>query len=202
MYAITHAATALLLKRGFPGAALWPLLISVQAVELLWVIFVYTGIEHVTYTRDSVHLAFLPYSHSIATAFLLATICWVVLRRGGERSSLALAVAIGVVSHIVLDVIHHEPDIALLPLPSGPRFGLGLMLHPAADLIVELLYGLACWFILRGSLALLAAIVVFNLLDAPLMFPRPGMGASLAQHPAVLPTVILIQIIATWVAVW
>jgi hypothetical protein len=47
MYAISHAATALALKRQFPTALLWPLLICVQAIELLWVAFVYAGVERV-----------------------------------------------------------------------------------------------------------------------------------------------------------
>ena len=202
MYAIAHASTALILKKRFPDAAVWPLLISVQAVELLWVIFVYAGIEHVVYTRDSVHLAFLPYSHSIGTGLLVGAACWAAIRFGGGKSQLALAVALGVISHIVLDFIHHEPDIALLPLASSPRFGLGLVTHPGADLIVEIIYGAVCWYLFKGSAALLAAIVVFNLFNIPTMFPRPGTGAMLAQHPAILPTVILIEIVATWTAVW
>ncbi len=59
-----------------------------------------------------------------------------------------------------------------------------------------------CWLLFRGRAGLLIAIVVFNLSDLPLMFPRPGAGAMLAEHPAVLPTVILFQIILTWLAVW
>lgn len=35
MYAISHAATALILKRRYPSVGLWPLLVAVQAVELL-----------------------------------------------------------------------------------------------------------------------------------------------------------------------
>jgi hypothetical protein len=202
MYAITHASTALILKKRFPDAAMWPLLISVQAVELLWVIFVYAGIEHVVYTRDSVHLAFLPYSHSVGTGLVLGAACWAAIRFGRGKSPLALAVALGVVSHVALDFIHHERDIALLPLADSARFGLGLVTHPAADLTVEIVYGIVCWYLFRGTGALLAAIVVFNLLNIPTMFPRPGTGAMLAQHPAILPTLILIEIVATWTAIW
>ena len=58
MYAITHASTALILKQRFRVRPLWPLLVSVQAIELLWVVFVYSDIEHVRYTADAVHLDF------------------------------------------------------------------------------------------------------------------------------------------------
>ena len=49
---------------------------------------------------------------------------------------------------------------------------------------------------------LLAAIVIFNVLNIPLMFPQPGSGATLRAQPDILPAVILAQIIATWLAVW
>jgi hypothetical protein len=45
MYAINHAATALLLKKKEPAMPVWPLLISVQLVEVLWVVFNYIGMS-------------------------------------------------------------------------------------------------------------------------------------------------------------
>ena len=56
MYAINHAATALLLKKKAPAAPLWPLLVSVQLVELLWVLFNYIGIEYFTIRDGHLHL--------------------------------------------------------------------------------------------------------------------------------------------------
>jgi len=202
MYAITHAATALLVKRRFKQASIWPLLVGTQAIELLWVAFVYVGVEHVRYTRDAVHLDFLPYSHSVASAMAVALLAWAIVRYRQGEPKIAMAVALAVVSHVILDLIHHEPDIALLPVPFGPRFGLGLATWPTADLLVEILYGVLCWYIFRGKFALLIAIVAFNILDIPFMFLRPGSGALLAAHPKVLPTVILLQILLTWFIVW
>ena len=75
-YAITHASTALALKRKFPRVGLWPLLISVQLVELLWILFTYLGIEHSQITPDAIHLDYLPYSHSVGTGLLLAALAW------------------------------------------------------------------------------------------------------------------------------
>jgi hypothetical protein len=177
-------------------------LISVQAVELLWVVFVYSGIEHVTYAGGKVHLGFLPYSHSIGSGLIVAFAAWMMISFGWKRRDVAIAVALGVMSHIALDIIQHEPDIRLLPADIGPRLGFGLHQWPLANLIVELLFGVACWFIFRGTTALLVAIVLLNLADAPLMFPREGSATMLEQHPAVLPTVILVQIVITWLAIW
>ena len=202
MYAITHASTALILKQRFRVRVLWPLLVSVQAIELLWVVFVYTGIEHVRYTADAVHLDFLPYSHSVATTAAIAILGWLFYRYRRQQPALAAAVALGVLSHVVLDLIHHEPDIALLPITAGPRFGLNLQSWPVADLIAELLFGVTCCLVVGASRALLITVVVLNVANIPLMFPQPGTGARLAAHPAVLPTIIVVHIVVTWSAVW
>jgi membrane-bound metal-dependent hydrolase YbcI (DUF457 family) len=202
MYAISHAATALVLKRRYPEASLWPLLIAVQIVELIWVVLTYAGIEHVSVVDDKVHLDFLPYSHSVATGLLIGLAAWAAVSGSSSGRRIGLALAIGVFSHIVLDVLHHEPDIRLLPFPWGPRFGLGLVRWPLADLLVETAYCVFCWRYFRGSLALLVGLVFLNLMNLPAMFPRPSMAETIAAHPAVLTTLILIQIVLTWIAVW
>src|SRR6478736_3175029 len=111
-YAIAHASTALLIKRRFPRVGLWPLLISVQFVELLWVLFTYLGIEHAQVTPNAVHLDFLPYSHSVGTGLLLAAIAW-GFGKVARRSNVGAAIALGVLSHVALDIIQHEPNITL-----------------------------------------------------------------------------------------
>src|SRR5713101_3864921 len=106
MYAITHATTALILKNRFRSAPLWPLLVSVQAIELLWVAFVYVGIEHVSYSRDTVHLDFLPYSHSVGSTAAVALMAWLFVRYRQQQPALAIALVLGVASHVFLDLIH------------------------------------------------------------------------------------------------
>ena len=72
MFAINHAATALVIKKRFPTVPMIWLLLSVQLVELMWVILNYLDIEE-TSTEESVrsvadiHLAHMPFSHSIQT---------------------------------------------------------------------------------------------------------------------------------------
>jgi hypothetical protein len=72
MFAIDHAATALLIKRRYPTVPLTPLLIAVQAMELAWVALNYLGLERtstepVVRSVADIHLGFMPYSHSVAT---------------------------------------------------------------------------------------------------------------------------------------
>ena len=47
MYAINHAATALLIKKKEPSSPLLILLISVQLVEIFWVIFSYLEVGNI-----------------------------------------------------------------------------------------------------------------------------------------------------------
>jgi len=54
MFAVDHAATALLIKRRYPSVSLTPILVSVQAMELAWVGLNYLGIERTT-TEATVH---------------------------------------------------------------------------------------------------------------------------------------------------
>jgi membrane-bound metal-dependent hydrolase YbcI (DUF457 family) len=201
MYAITHASAALVLKRKYPRVGLWPLLISVQLVELLWIVFTYLGIERFRVTPDAIHLDFLPYSHSVFTGALLAGLAW-LMGKSAQRTSLGIAMALGIFSHIVLDIIHHEPNIAILPLTWGPLLGLNLQGYPVLDFIVELAFCAVCWKVFNGSRGLLIGIVIFNLLNIPLMFPLQGSLEPIVQHPAILPSVILVQIVATWLFVW
>jgi hypothetical protein len=53
-----------------------------------------------------------------------------------------------------------------------------------------------------GSRGLLIGIVIFNLINIPLMFPRPGSLTPIIEHPAVLPMLILVQVVSAWLLVW
>jgi hypothetical protein len=79
---------------------------------------------------------------------------------------------------------------------------LNLQGYPVLDFIVELAFCVGCWKIFQGSRGLLVGIVIFNLLNIPLMFPRAGSLTPIVEHPFILPTVILVQIVATWLVVW
>jgi hypothetical protein len=53
------------------------------------------------------------------------------------------------------------------------KIGLGLGLYngaPAAAFVVEMLYGVLCWWVYRGSKALLSVIVLGNLANVSFFF--------------------------------
>ena len=204
MFAVDHAATALLIKRRFPSVSLTPLLLSVQAMELAWVGLNYLGIERTT-TEASVrsvadiHLAYMPFSHSVATAAGGALLAWLLVEKGLGRPAIGRAIGIGIFSHLVLDVLTHAQDIVLWPGSTLPALGLGLYDRaPMWGFALEMVYGVICWRVYRGSRSLLAMIVLGNLANITLFSAAiPGPEQYLAGHPLMVVTVIFVQIVAT-----
>jgi hypothetical protein len=202
MYAIDHAATALLIKRKYPLAPLPLLLVSVQLVELFWVVFNYIGVEYYSIANGKLHLDFLPWSHSVFSGVVLAGLSYLILYGIYKRHSIALAFSIGVISHIILDMLFHEHDIRLSPFSDKPVWGLGIIDHPLLDFVLELLYGIFCWWYFKGSKQLLLTIVIFNILDLPVMLASGDSLNPLIRYPYLLPTFILFQVLVTWYFVW
>lgn len=202
MYAINHAATALLIKKNNPGVQMLPLLISVQLVEILWVLFNYLGLEHYIVLNGKIHLDFLPYSHSVFSGVAAAFISYLIISKGYKNSKLALAFSIGVLSHICIDIIFHEKDIRLSPFSATPTWGFGIIDYPLLNFLIEFMYGLFCWWYFKGSKALLKVIVVFNVLDLPIMLAHGDVLKPFQQYTFILPTVILFQILITWYFIW
>jgi hypothetical protein len=198
MYAINHAATALILKKKEPDVPIWPLLISTQIVEVLWVLFNYMGIEHFSILGGKLHLDYLPYSHSIFSSFVISILSYSIIGWGFRKKKLALVFAIGVMSHVVLDVIFHEKDILLSPFSDSPVWGFGIIDFPVLNFILEFIYGVFCWWFFKGSKRLLVVIMVFNILDLPVMLASGKALDVFAKYPFLLPTFILLQIILTW----
>src|SRR5215475_7959002 len=203
MFAIGHAATALVIKRAYPSVPMPPILISVQAMEFTWVAFNYLGIERTTTepvvrSVADIHLEYISWSHSVATPVVAALAAWLVIEKGFGSAALGRAVGIGIVSHLILDLLMHSQDIALWPGLDSPQFGSGLYDAPFVAFIVELVYGIGCWAIYRGSRGLLGLIVIGNLVNLPFLSPAiPWPLGFLAGRPMLLVTLILAQIVVT-----
>lgn len=204
MFAINHAATALLVKRRYPQASFVLLLVSVQLMELLWVVFNALGLERTqteatVTTVGDIHLAFMPYSHSVLSGVVLAVVTGLIAARVSGYAGIGWATGWGVISHLILDLVTHEPDIALAPWIAAPKLGLGL--YSAAPLIAflaELGFGVLCWWIWRGTPGLLALIVLFNLANLSMFSASiPGPEQWLAGKPGLIVAVIAGQIAVT-----
>jgi membrane-bound metal-dependent hydrolase YbcI (DUF457 family) len=208
MFAINHAATALIIKKEFGGVPIIWLLISVQFMEILWIVLNYLGVERTTTEKEvryvgDVHLSHMPFSHSIVTMVGVALLAWLLIGKGLNRPDIGLAFGIGVISHLVLDLITHSKDIAVAPFIKGPKFGLGLYAkYPFIAFILEIGYGIVCWWVYKGSWALLTIIVVFNLANISMFSSAvKGIEKHMANRPLLITTVILAQILLTLILV-
>jgi hypothetical protein len=156
------------------------------------------GIEYFSISGGRIHLDYLPYSHSVFSSVLLAFLSYVIIRWSFKNKRLAVVFAIGVLSHVALDMIFHEKDIRLSPLSDTPAWGLGIIDFPILNFILEFVYGIFCWWYFKGSKALLITIIVFNVLDLPVMLASGKQLDIFISYPFLLPTFILLQILLTW----
>jgi len=128
---IGHFALGFGAKKAAPEVSLGTLFLACQFADLLWPSLVLAGIETVEVQPGNtvvtpLNFTHYPYSHS-----LVAMLVWAVLGALGymafRRSRLQAALVIGalVLSHWVLDVLTHRPDLPITLTGTG-RLGLGL----------------------------------------------------------------------------
>lgn len=137
---IGHAAVALAAKPLAPRINLGLALVAAYWVDLVWPVFLLTGIEQVridpgntAFTPlDFVHY---PWTHSFAAAIAWSLLFGLAFARIGRREGILLGLL--VFSHWVLDALSHRPDLPLWP-GSETMVGLGLWNSVPATLAVEL----------------------------------------------------------------
>jgi hypothetical protein len=175
-----------------PRVSLGTLFLSVQFADALWPVLLLAGIEHVRIVAGLMRTSPLDFWDYPIRQSLVALLAWGLLFGAIyflSRRSFAAAVvlAVGVVSHWLLNVVMHRPDVAVLP--RGPYLGLGLWNCPSGTLAVEgLLYALGATVYLRttrsrdavGNWALAALLVLLPVvwLLALLGPPPPSEGSS------------------------
>lgn len=130
-------------KRLAPRASLGSLFAACQLADLLWPTLVLVGIERFEIrpgitTVTPLDFIRYPYSHSLvalsAWGLLFGTLYAVINR---SRVSTAITLAVVVVSHWILDVVVHRPDMPVTV--SGPtRLGFGLWNSVTGTIVVEL----------------------------------------------------------------
>jgi membrane-bound metal-dependent hydrolase YbcI (DUF457 family) len=203
MFAIDHAATGLIIKKIYPDVSMTTILVSVQLIEIIWVILNFLGIEKTTTENkvqsvSDVHLEYMPFSHSIVTTAVLAAGAWIIIALGFKDINAGMAVALGICSHLILDLISHARDIVIAPFLDSRKFGLGLYEKPAVAFVVETIYGIFCWWVYGGSVVLLWIIVVFNLTNASFFIKIiPGPERFLAHKPFWITAIVALQIVMT-----
>jgi hypothetical protein len=154
---IGHLAVGFASKRVAPRTSLGMLVAAVTFLDLLWPCLVLAGIETVRIDPGNTVVTPLdfvsyPYSHSLAFVLL-----WALVFAGAYFSRTrywrgAAMIAVGVVSHWVLDVVSHRPDLPLFP--GSERIGLGLWNSLPATVLVEgSAFALGVWLYTSGTRA-------------------------------------------------
>jgi len=147
---IGHFALGFALKRAAPRANLGWLIASVSFLDLVWPIFVLTDIERVEVDQGNtvftpLDFVFYPYSHSLAAALIWSGLFAAVYLVFSKYKTGSVVMAVGVLSHWILDAIVHRPDLPLYP-GSETKMGFGVWDSFPATLVIEIaMFGLGVW---------------------------------------------------------
>jgi hypothetical protein len=183
---VGHLAVGFASKRFAPRANLAWLMMAPMFIDLLWGIFILTGVEQARITPGitramPLDLIDIHISHS-----LVAVIGWALLlaaiyfwRRRDLTASWVLFS--GVISHWVLDWVSHRPDLQITF--HGPKYGLALWNYPLAAFSVEAALLMAGAFLYvsctrprspRGKISLAILLIVLFAFNAASYFGPPA----------------------------
>ena len=145
-----HYALGFGAKKLTPYTSLGTLLLGAEFVDLLWPTFLMLGVETVRIAPGITRVTPLdftsyPWTHSLVMGAVWAGLfaAFYTFFRRYPRGAMVLAAL--VLSHWLLDVISHRPDMPIWP-GGGPRIGLGLWYSLPATLVVEgVLFSLGIW---------------------------------------------------------
>ena len=191
-----HFGVALAAKRAAPRASLGWLQFGAQFLDELWPILVLAGVESVRVVpglmaANPLDFESYPWSHSLLMAVVWSVLLgalyasWRKYRRGG------VVVGLLVLSHWLLDLPMHRPDLPLWPGGASPKVGLGLWSSLPASVVVEValfvagivLYERATRSVDRigrwGFYAMIAVVGVIYL--AGIWSPPPADGRAVAM---------------------
>jgi membrane-bound metal-dependent hydrolase YbcI (DUF457 family) len=137
-----HYAVALGAKRAAPKTSLGTLFLAAQFIDLLWPVLLLLGFEHVRLDPGNTAVTPLdfydyPITHSLTGVLVWAVVVGSVYFAIRLSWKSALVVAGAVVSHWVLDLIVHRPDLPLT-FSGTTKVGFGLWNSLPITLVLEL----------------------------------------------------------------
>jgi len=149
---IGHYGVAFLVKKRVSDIPLWLLFTAVQLPDFLAFSLVLAGMEKASFApcdnpflRN--HLE-LPFSHSLA-GVLLVSLAAFILCRSMNKKAWAWVLGLCVLSHWVIDLIVHNPDLTIFFGQS--KVGLGLWNRPLLTYAVEMALVMTGWLVLKKN---------------------------------------------------
>jgi len=138
---VGHFAVGLAAKRIAPRVSLSTAILAAAFSDIVWILCFVTGIEKVKIhpglmVANSLDLIYIPFSHSLLMDAVWGAIFAAIYYQWRRDSRGAWILFAAVVSHWILDVATHRPDMPLSP-GLDARFGLGLWNSRAATFFVE-----------------------------------------------------------------
>jgi membrane-bound metal-dependent hydrolase YbcI (DUF457 family) len=183
---IGHFGVGFGAKPAAPRVSLGTLFFAAQFVDLLWPTLLLLGVERVRIDPAATVVTPLAFDHYPISHSLLVSVGWALLIGGiyfllrrDRRGALVLAGL--VLSHWVLDLVVHRPDLPLYP-GAATNVGLGAWSSLPLTLAIELpLFALGVWLYTRattprdaigrwglaGLVAFLLVVYASNILGSP-----------------------------------
>lgn len=197
---IGHFGVGFAAKKVGKRVSLGTLLMAAQFVDLVWPFLLLLGIERVEIDPGNtaftpLNFVYYPFTHSLLSVVIWGVLFGLVYFIVKKRAKAALLLGALVVSHWVLDLIVHRPDLPLVPW-SDFKVGFGLWNSVALSIVVEGLIFIGGVFIyfkttrprnrkgsyaFWGLLAFLAIVYVMNVFGPPPQSSGPIGLVGLAQ---------------------
>ena len=207
---VGHYAPALAIAAHPRAPGLGTLFVAAQLVDFAFSAFLLLGVEHMRIVpgitaMNPLDLYDMPYTHSLlGSAAWAAAFALLIFALTRSRAA-ALIAALVVLSHWLIDLLVHRPDLTLAGAP--PKLGLGLWNTPSVAMPLELLLigGALLYYTLRtrptdatGRIALIVLLLLLLAFQAIDWFGPPPEEAG----PAVALTALLAYSLAALTAWW
>lgn len=158
---IGHYAPAFAAATSPKSPRLGALFVAAQLVDIAFFSFLILGIEKMRMlpgatVMNAMDLYDMPWTHSLAGAIGWGILLAVAVKAlGGSWTAGAIGGAV-VVSHWLIDLLVHRPDLTLAGSP--PKLGFGLWNHPSIEIPLELAFAFGgLWFFVSRTRATGAA---------------------------------------------
>jgi membrane-bound metal-dependent hydrolase YbcI (DUF457 family) len=155
---IGHFGVGFGAKSVAPRISLGTLFVAAQFIDLLWPTLLLLGIERVQIVPGATRVTPLVFEHYPISHSLLGVLVWAAavggiswLVRREKKGALLLAAL--VVSHWLLDLSVHQPDLPIVP-GSAMRVGMNAWSSLPLTLAIELpIFAIGAWLYLRSTTA-------------------------------------------------